>query len=76
MDKDNFLARCHPHMFGEGGQVDIGQCEALANDMTELRALGVILTLSATYAVGPYRYTSLGDALAQARRMQSRGDGP
>ena len=70
MAKDNFLARCHPHMLGEGGQVDLKQCQALASDIVELREMGVILTLAANYAVGPYRYMSLGDALAQARRMQ------
>jgi hypothetical protein len=76
MANDTFLARCHPHMLGEGGQVDLKRCQALANDMADLSEMGVTLTLVASYAVGPYRYTSLGDALAQARRMQSRGDGP
>lgn len=71
MVNDAFLARCHPHMLGEDGQVDLKRCQALANDMAELREMGVILTLTASYAVGPYRYTSLSEALAQARRRPS-----
>ena len=58
-------------MLGESGQVDLKRCEALANDMADLREMGVIMTLAASYAVGPFRYTSLSDALAQARRTQS-----
>ena len=67
MTRDNFLARCHPHILGADGSVDLAQCEALAADMTELREMGIILTLVGSYAVGAYRYSSLGDALAQAR---------
>ncbi|MBV7266425.1 hypothetical protein [Erythrobacter ani] len=83
MIPDNFLPRCHPHMLGEGGGVDISQCEALAKDMAELRGMGVILTLVGSYQVGAYRYTNLGDALAHARHQRvlpekeppSTGDG-
>ncbi|WP_298301297.1 hypothetical protein [uncultured Erythrobacter sp.] len=70
MTPDKFLPRCHPHMLGENGSVDISQCEALAQDMTELRKMGIILTLVGSYAVGAYRYTNLSDALAQARNNQ------
>lgn len=67
MNPDTFLPRCHPHMICEDGGVDIGQCEALASDMAELREMGIVLTLVANYSVGDYRYTNLSDALAQAR---------
>lgn len=71
MMKDSFLARCHPHVLGEDGHVDLGQCEALQSDMEELRELGVILTLVGSYAVGAYRYTNLGDALVQAKKHRN-----
>ena len=74
MKKDNFLPRCHPHMLGEDGKVDLVQCEALDADMAELREMGIILTLVGCYAVGPDRYTNLGDALAQARKTRSETD--
>lgn len=67
MTQDNFLPRCHPHMLGEDGNVDLAQCEALSADMTELREMGIILTLIGSYKVGAFRYTNLRDALAQAR---------
>ncbi|MFL0355723.1 hypothetical protein ACI5KX_04525 [Erythrobacter sp. GH1-10] len=67
MANDTFLPRCHPHMLGEEGQIDLARCEALAADMKELRELGIVLTLVGNYTVGAYRYTNLGDALAQAR---------
>lgn len=67
MMPDKFLPRCHPHMLGEQGSVDVSQCEALTQDMAELREMGIILTLIGSYTVGAYRYTNLGDALAQAR---------
>ena len=35
--------------------------------------LGVTRIVSETYAVGDYRYTSLADAVAQARRMLVEG---
>lgn len=73
MTQENFLPRCHPHMLGEDGQVELAQCEALAADMADLREMGIILTLVGNYAVGPYRYSNLGDALAQARKAQSDG---
>lgn len=73
MTQDTFLARCHPHILGEDGRIDIGMCEALTNDMAELRSLGVILTLVGSYAVGPYRYTNLNDAMAEARKVRSSG---
>lgn len=76
MTTDTFLARCHPHVLGEGGQIDPGQCQALANDMAELKAMGVILTLVGSYAVGPYRYTNLKDALEQSRRTRALGGNP
>ncbi len=72
MISDNFLPRCHPHMLGEDGGVDVSQCEALAKDMAELRGMGIILTLVGSYRVGAYRYTNLGDALAQARNQRSQ----
>jgi hypothetical protein len=53
--------------------MDLAKCEDLANDMAELRGLGVILTLVGNYAVGPYRYTNLKDALAQARLERTNG---
>ncbi|ANY19659.1 hypothetical protein A6F68_01141 [Tsuneonella dongtanensis] len=31
--------------------------------------LGIVRHMSETYSVGGYRYTTLGDAIAQARRM-------
>ncbi|NVE95391.1 hypothetical protein [Altererythrobacter lutimaris] len=71
MSQDNFLPRCHPHMLGEEGKVDLEKCEALSADMAELREMGVILTLVASYKVGTNRYTNLGDALAQARIQRS-----
>lgn len=67
MTQDTFFARCHPHVLGEEGEMDLAKCEALAQDMAELRNLGIILTLVGSYSVGPYRYTNLKDALAQAR---------
>ncbi|WP_298337588.1 hypothetical protein [uncultured Erythrobacter sp.] len=70
MTPDKFLPRCHPHMLGEDGSVDTSQREALAQDMTELREMGVILTLVGSHTVGAYRYTNLSDALAQARNNQ------
>ncbi|WP_299193711.1 hypothetical protein [uncultured Erythrobacter sp.] len=70
MTPDKFLPRCHPHMLSEEGSVDAAQCEALAQDMAELREMGIILTLVANYKVGAYRYTSLPDALAEARRRR------
>lgn len=72
MKKDNFLPRCHSHMLGEDGRVDIGQCEALAADMKDLREMGIILTLVGNYRVGNYRYTNLKDALAEARSQREK----
>lgn len=72
MTPDKFLPRCHPHMLGEGGGVDVSQCEALAQDMAELRGLGIILTLVGSYQVGDYRYTNLADALAHARNQRGQ----
>lgn len=72
MDQDAFLARCHPHVLGEHGKMDLSKCQDLARDMTELRGLGIILTLVGSYAVGPYRYSNLKDALAQARHLRSK----
>ena len=72
MTQDTFLPRCHSHMLGEEGRVEVEQCEALAADMAELREMGVILTLVGRYSVGAYRYSNLGDALAQAR-LQGAG---
>ena len=40
MTQDTFLPRCHPHMLGENGRVELADCEALAADMAELRELG------------------------------------
>lgn len=33
------------------------------------RSLGIVSHLTETYSVGGYRYTTLTDAIAQARRM-------
>ncbi|MBD2843508.1 hypothetical protein [Erythrobacter rubeus] len=71
MPQDIFLPRCHPHMLGEDGHVDLARCEELAADMADLKELGVILTLVASYAVGTDRYSNLSDALAQARANRS-----
>lgn len=78
MTQDTFLPRCHSHMLGEDGRVDLIECEALAADMADLREMGVILTLIGSYAVGPYRYSNLGDALAQARiqRVEAKEKAP
>ncbi|WP_432200219.1 hypothetical protein ACRAQ7_11345 [Erythrobacter sp. W53] len=70
MIPDKFLPRCHPHMLCEDGGIDTSQCEALMQDMAELREMGIILTLVGSYAVGTYLYTNLSDALAQARNNQ------
>ena len=70
MTQDTFLPRCHSHMLGEEGGVSLAQCDALALDMADLRELGIILTLVASYSVGAYRYTNLGDALAAARNQR------
>lgn len=74
MSQDTFLPRCHSHMLGEDGRVDLVRCNELAADMAQLRELGIILTLVGSYAVGAYRYSNLSDALAQAR-IQRAADG-
>ncbi|MFN2100925.1 hypothetical protein [Altererythrobacter sp. MF3-039] len=71
MTQDQFLARCHPHSLGEDGKMDLAKCEDLARDMSELRSMGVVLTLVGNYSVGQYRYSNLKDALAQARLERS-----
>ena len=71
MTEDQFLSRCHPHILGEDGKMDLAKCEDLARDMAELRGMGVILTLVGNYTVGQYRYTNLKDALAQVRQARS-----
>lgn len=71
MADDQFLPRCHPHILGEDGQMDLAKCEDLARDMAELRGMGVTLTLVGSYGVGQYRYSNLKDALAQARLERS-----
>lgn len=71
MPQDTFLPRCHPHMLGEDGHVDLARCEELAADMADLKELGIILTLVGNYAVGTNRYSNLSDALAQARANRS-----
>ncbi|MCK0099652.1 hypothetical protein MWU38_09680 [Qipengyuania sp. S6317L1] len=73
MPQDTFLPRCHPHMLGEDGHVDLARCEELAADMADLKELGIILTLVGSYAVGANRYSNLSDALAQARAKRSEG---
>lgn len=70
MTQDTYLPRCNSHMLGDGGQVSLAQCNALAMDMADLRELGITLTLVASYTVGAYRYTNLGDALAAARNQR------
>lgn len=71
MTEDTFLARCHPHVLGEEGKMDLAKCEDLARDMAELRGMGIILTMVGNYTVGPYRYSNLKEALAQARLERS-----
>ena len=73
MAQDAFLTGCHPHIVGENGQIDLGQCQALADEMAELREMGVILTLVGSYSVGRYRYSNLRDAMAQARLACATG---
>jgi len=60
-------------MLGEDGHVDLARCEELAADMADLKDLGIILTLVASYAVGSHRYSNLSDALAQARANRAAG---
>jgi hypothetical protein len=76
MTDQSFLERCHPHILGESGEVELEQCRALARDMAELKAMGIILTLVGNYAVGPYRYTNLKDAMAQARSQRAADGEP
>lgn len=71
MTVDAFLARCHPHVLGEDGKMDLAKCDDLARDMADLRGMGIILTMVGNYAVGPHRYSNLKDALAQARLKRS-----
>ena len=75
MPQDTFLARCHPHMIGEDGHVDLARCEQLAADMADLKELGIILTLVGSYAVGANRYSNLSDALVAARANRNTGTG-
>lgn len=39
------------------------------SDEALARSLGVVSHPASTYTVGPYRYTNIADAIAQARRM-------
>ncbi|WP_336979902.1 hypothetical protein [Altererythrobacter fulvus] len=43
-------------------------------DFAEMDALGIKVTLVEQYSVGDYHYTNLADAVAQAHRMQARGN--
>jgi len=43
-------------------------------DAVELGRLGITLVSTESYQVGPYRYGSLADALAEAKRGRARGD--
>lgn len=40
-----------------------------AADIQSAESLGVVRHMTETYSVGSFRYTSLTDAVAQARRM-------
>jgi len=40
----------------------------LAADETELAGLGIVRIRTEHFQVGPYRYATLADAMAQARR--------
>lgn len=51
-----------------------GAPAALPPDEAELRALGIVRVTSAHYEVGPYRYSSLADAMAQAKRGRVAGN--
>lgn len=42
---------------------------ALSPEEEEAASLGVIRHMTSTYSVGNFRYTSLTDAVAQARRI-------
>jgi len=42
---------------------------ALTPEEAEAASLGVIRHMTSTYTVGSFRYTSLTDAVAQARRI-------
>jgi len=44
-----------------------------APDSAELARLGIVRVQSEHFLVGPYRYSSLPDALAQARRGRTDG---
>lgn len=43
--------------------------DGLSSDEALARSLGVVSHPASTYTVGPYRYTNIADAIAQARRM-------
>ena len=57
------------------GSADISRTESWENEGGSIPAvelaerLGVIRHVTETYTVGGFRYTSLTDAIAQARRM-------
>lgn len=38
-------------------------------DLEGMKRYGIIPVLSTSYLVGPYRYSKLADALAQAKRL-------
>lgn len=46
----------------------------LPPDEAELRELGIIRVASEHFEVGPYRYSSLRDAIAQAKRGRVAGN--
>lgn len=47
---------------------------ALPTDEAELRGLGVTRVTSEHFQVGPYLYSNLGEAIAQARRNRVAGN--
>jgi hypothetical protein len=76
MGQDEFIARCRAQLVQAREGAAAGHYQALARDMAGLKELGISLTLVESYAVGPYRYTNLADAIAQAQRACSSGDRP
>jgi len=50
------------------GPITAATGEAGATDAAALAKLGIVRVPTERFEVGPYRYTNLSDALAQARR--------
>lgn len=76
MGQDEFIARCRAQLVEARERSAAGHYQALAQDMAGLEELGISLTLVESYAVGPYRYTNLADAIAQAQRARLSSERP